>query len=192
MPLIYKPYQANIANKAGQKLYYPRLVKFSKMVNTQKMAELIAEKASLTPGDVHNVIRNLMSVMREQLLNSRTVRLEGLGTFTMIAKAGGKGVVLESKVSSSQIVSLRCQFTPEYTRSADGVTTRALTSGVEFVHVKDVAGGFVDGSLIKLLHSLCFLTLKKEAMKLFLEKLLDILEALLRFRRRKAKKTGDS
>ena len=99
MPLIYKPYQANIANKAGQKLYYPRLVKFSKMVNTQKMAELIAEKASLTPGDVHNVIRNLMSVMREQLLNSRTVRLEGLGTFTMIAKAGGKGVVLESKVS---------------------------------------------------------------------------------------------
>ena len=28
MPLIYKPYQANIANKAGQKLYYPRLVKF--------------------------------------------------------------------------------------------------------------------------------------------------------------------
>ena len=87
MPLIYKPYQANIANKAGQKLYYPRLVKFSKMVNTQKMAELIAEKASLTPGDVHNVIRNLMSVMREQLLNSRTVRLEGLGTFTMIAKA---------------------------------------------------------------------------------------------------------
>ena len=79
MPLIYKPYQANIANKAGQKLYYPRLVKFSKMVNTQKMAELIAEKASLTPGDVHNVIRNLMSVMREQLLNSRTVRLEGEG-----------------------------------------------------------------------------------------------------------------
>ena len=29
-------------------------------------------------------------------------------------------------------------------------------------------------------------------MKLFLEKLLDILEALFRFRRRKAKKTGDS
>ena len=29
-------------------------------------------------------------------------------------------------------------------------------------------------------------------MKLFLEKLLDILEALLRFRRRKAKQTGDS
>ena len=75
MPLIYKPYQATLANKEGQKLYYPRLVKFGKMVNTQKMAELIAEKASLTAGDVHNVIRNLMSVMREQLWVA--VRLSG-------------------------------------------------------------------------------------------------------------------
>ena len=130
MPLIYKPYQATLANKEGQKLFYPRLVKIGRTVNTQKMA------------DVHNVIRNLMSVMREQLLNSRTVRLEGLGTFTMVAKACGKGVEQESKVSSSQIVSLRCQFTPEYTRSA-GNTTRALTAGVEFVHVKDVAAGLI-------------------------------------------------
>ena len=99
MPLIYKPYQATLANKEGQKLFYPRLVKIGRTVNTQKMAELIAEKASLTAGDVHNVIRNLMSVMREQLLNSRTVRLEGLGTFTMVAKACGKGVEQESKVS---------------------------------------------------------------------------------------------
>ena len=73
MPLIYKPYQATLANKEGQKLFYPRLVKIGRTVNTQKMAELIAEKASLTAGDVHNVIRNLMSVMREQLLNSRGV-----------------------------------------------------------------------------------------------------------------------
>lgn len=141
MPLIYKPYQATLANKEGQKLFYPRLVKIGRTVNTQKMAELIAEKASLTAGDVHNVIRNLMSVMREQLLNSRTVRLEGLGTFTMVAKACGKGVEQESKVSSSQIVSLRCQFTPEYTarRKHDPRTD----AGVEFVHVKDVAAGLI-------------------------------------------------
>ena len=47
MPLIYKPYQATLANKEGQKLFYPRLVKIGRTVNTQKMAELIAEKASL-------------------------------------------------------------------------------------------------------------------------------------------------
>ena len=47
MPLIYKPYQATLANKEGQKLYYPRLVKFGKMVNTQKMAELSLQKRFL-------------------------------------------------------------------------------------------------------------------------------------------------
>ncbi len=89
MPLIYKPYQATLANKEGQKLYYPRLVKFGKMVNTQKM-----------------------------------------------------------EVSSSQITSLRCQFTPEYTRAANGSATRALTTGVEFVHIKDVAGSFVADDVV--------------------------------------------
>lgn len=48
-------------------------------------------KSSLTPGDVQNVIRNLMSTMRMHLLNSRTVRLNGLGTFTMKARTRGKG-----------------------------------------------------------------------------------------------------
>ena len=142
MPLIYKPYQANIANKAGQKLYYPRLVKFSKMVNTQKMAELIAEKASLTPGDVHNVIRNLMSVMREQLLNSRTVRLDGLGTFTMRARSTSKGVETADKVSPQQITTLWCQFTPEYRRPATGGgVTRAMLNGVSFENVANLGGG---------------------------------------------------
>lgn len=45
MPLIYKPYQATLANKEGQKLYYPRLVKFGKMVNTQKMAGIDCRKS---------------------------------------------------------------------------------------------------------------------------------------------------
>ena len=68
MPLIYKPYQATLANKEGQKLYYPRLVKFGKMVNTQKMAELIAEKASLTAGDVHNVILSAPHLLPDEYI----------------------------------------------------------------------------------------------------------------------------
>ena len=40
-------------------------------MHTQMIGETIAERSSLTAGDVHNVIRNLMAVMREQLLNSR-------------------------------------------------------------------------------------------------------------------------
>ena len=103
-----------------------------KAVDTQSLAESIAEKSSLTPGDVQNVIRNLMSTMRMHLLNSRTVRLYGLGTFTMKARTRGKGTEKAEDVNPNQVTALRCQFTPEYTRPAAIGTTRALIQGVEF------------------------------------------------------------
>lgn len=139
MPLIYKAIQSTLPTKEGEKLFYPVLVKMGKVVDTQKIGELIAQKASLTPGDVHNVVRNLMEVMREQLLNSRSVRLDGLGTFTMISRAGGKGVAAKADVSSEQIKGLRCQFTPEYTHPAGSTITRALTQGVEYVSLDEMA-----------------------------------------------------
>lgn len=138
MALIYKSFQSSLKTKSGKKLYYPTLVKYKKVVDTQKLAEIIATKASLTPGDVHNVVRNLMEVMKEQLLNSKTVRLDGLGTFTMKAHAGGNGVETANKVSPAQIKYLKCQFTPEYKRADGTTTTRALTTGVEYVHVNEL------------------------------------------------------
>ena len=70
--------------------------------------------------------------MRLQLLNSRSVRLDGLGTFTVIAQTRGKGVDAEKDVSPNQVTSLHFMFTPEYTRPAALGTTRALWQGVEF------------------------------------------------------------
>ena len=134
MPLFYKAVQSTIANKAGAKLWHLNLVKAGGTVATQQLAEVIAEKSSLTAGDVQNVVRNLMSVMREYLLNSRSVRLDGLGTFTMKACTRGKGVESADKVSPNQITALKCRFTPEYTRPAAIGTTRALTQGVQFLH----------------------------------------------------------
>ena len=62
----------------------------------------------------------------------RTVRLNGLGTFTMKARTRGKGTVKAEDVNPNQVTALRCQFTPEYTRPAAIGTTRALLQGVEF------------------------------------------------------------
>ena len=124
--------QSSLATKEGAKLWHLSLKKVGRAVDAQQLAEVIAEKSSLTPGDVHNVIRNLMTVMRSQLLNSRTVRLDGLGTFTMKARTRGKGVVKSEDVNPNQVTALRCQFTPEYTRPAAIGTTRALLQGVEF------------------------------------------------------------
>lgn len=138
MTLIYRAVQSNIASKDKEKKWHPCLVKMGAMVTTQKIGEIIAEKASLTPGDVHNVIRNLMAVMRQQLLNSHTVKLEGLGTFTMVCQSQGKGVSVEADVNAAQINYLRCQFTPEYNRLPGGGVTRAMTQGAEFIHINQL------------------------------------------------------
>ena len=132
MPLFYYARQSSLATKEGAKLWHLSLKKVGRAVDAQQLAEVIDEKSSLTPGDVHNVIRNLMTVMRSQLLNSRTVRLDGLGTFTMKARTRGKGTVKAEDVNPNQVTALRCQFTPEYTRPAAIGTTRALLQGVEF------------------------------------------------------------
>ena len=96
MPLLYYARQSQLKTKDGVKQWHLTLKKVGRAVSLQQLGEMVAEKCSATPGDVHNVIRNLMSVMRMQLLNSRTVRLDGLGTFTVIARTRGKGVDKEN------------------------------------------------------------------------------------------------
>ena len=145
MPLFYKAVQSPIANKTGAKLWHLNLVKAGGTVATQQLAEVIAEKSSLTPGDVQNVVRNLLSVMRVHLLNSHSVRLEGLGTFTMGIRSRGKGVDVEEKVNPNQITSVHCRFTPEYFRPIAVGTTRALTQGMTFAHA-DLIGKVVDNN----------------------------------------------
>ena len=89
-----------------------------------------------------------MSVMRMQLLNSRTVRLDGLGTFTVIARTMLRlysiFAVNEKDVNPNQVTSLHFMFTPEYTRPAALGTTRALWQGVEFE--KWTGGTATDGN----------------------------------------------
>lgn len=87
-----------------------------------------------------------MTAMRKELLNSRSVRLEGLGTFTMKACTQGHGVDQEEEVSPNQVAALRCLFTPEYTRPAAIGTTRALLQGVEFQKVSAIGGAINGGS----------------------------------------------
>lgn len=132
MTLFYKALQSSLAAKDGKKKYHPRLVKMKKVVTTQKIGELIAEKSSLTPGDVHNVIRNLMTVMREQLMNSRSVKLDGLGTFTVIATSSGRGVDTAAEVNPSQINYLKIQFTASANRASGVGVTRAMFSEVDY------------------------------------------------------------
>jgi len=132
MPVLFKAKKSTIADKEGNKKWYPQLVKIGKPVETQHIAELIAERSSLSVGDTHNVMRNLAPVMKELLTNGRSISIDGLGTFRMTCRSRG-GVETAEDVNAAQIKSLRIVFTPTATRSMGSATTRAMYTGVEYV-----------------------------------------------------------
>ena len=123
-----------MANKAGKKLYYPRVVRTGNVTIAQ-IAKEIAGYSSLSTGDVKSTIDNLITVMTAHLHASESVTLDGLGTFRMVMCAPGKGVENPKDVSASQ-AQFKVRFQPSSTRNSNGtLATRALVTGVKCVRI---------------------------------------------------------
>lgn len=130
MTVLYKPYQSTVETKDGKKLFYPRVIRTGN-VGTAKIAEEISRYSSLSPGDSKNTIDNLITVMTQHLQASQSVTLDGLGTFRMVMKAGGRGVETAKEVTASQ-ASLTVRFQPATTKNMDRtVATRSMVTGVK-------------------------------------------------------------
>jgi predicted histone-like DNA-binding protein len=147
MPVIYKSFQSVLANKAGKKLFYPRVI-LTGNVSTAKVAQEIAELSSLSTGDSKNVIDNLVTVMTRHLQSSESVTLDGLGTFRLSMKSTMNGVEDAAKVSATQ-ATLQVRFLPSAKRQLNGtVATRSLVTGVKCVRfdLQDAPGSDGGGS----------------------------------------------
>lgn len=130
MTVLYEAYRANMANKDGKKLYYPRVVRVGS-VNTATISEEIAQYSSLSPGDVKNALDNLVTVMTQHLQASQSVTLDGLGSFRIVMKSNGKGVETSDKVNAAQ-ATLYVRFLPASTLNPDRTkATRSLLTGAK-------------------------------------------------------------
>lgn len=135
MPLNYKAVQSNMPSADGKKKYHPHLVKIHKPVELVTLATEIAERSSLTPGDVYNVVQNLIGSMKFHLLNGETVKLDGLGSFTVKAHSEGNGVDTPEEVNHKQISYLTIQFTPTYKRMGGMGVLKPIFQGVKFQRI---------------------------------------------------------
>ena len=132
MPMYYKGRKSVLKTKDGKQQWYPQLVKAKTPITIDQLAAVIADKSSLTKGDVKNVLENLPDTLALFLMNSMSVNIANLGTFTAVASASGAGVDTEEEVSSKQIRSLKIRFTPSYKRSHFNGTTRSMYKDVVF------------------------------------------------------------
>lgn len=135
MELNYRAIQSSLESEDHTRKWFPLLVKHKEIISTRQLAIEVAEKSSLTPGDVINSVDGIFGSMARYLKGGYSVRLDGLGTFTLIAKSNGNGVNTPEEVNASQIKTLRVRFTPTYTRNSFNGTTRAMFSDVKFVRI---------------------------------------------------------
>jgi predicted histone-like DNA-binding protein len=115
----------------GTQLWYPRLVLVGKAADTQELGKRLARESTVSPADVHAVIRALPQVMADIMAEGRAVHLDGLGSFYYTIQSSGNGVQNESEVSSKQINGVRVQFIPTRERQGTQIT-RALVGNLSF------------------------------------------------------------
>ena len=85
MSVIYKvitrPTDPRVPN--SPKRYYPHLITLGQSVNLKYIAQKMQDRSSLSIGDIKSVIQNFVEKMKEQLLEGKSVNIEGLGVFML-------------------------------------------------------------------------------------------------------------
>jgi predicted histone-like DNA-binding protein len=71
----------------------------------------LAEVSSLSPGDVHNVIVNLIDQLPKWLMQGSSVKLDGFGTFRL--SFSSDGVETKEEVTANLIKDIRIIFEPD-------------------------------------------------------------------------------
>ena len=95
--IIYEVYQNQNEHNAAYGKWYGR-VKYLESLNTRKLSNHISEHGSIyTPDVVYGVMEKFRSCLLEMLLNSKKVKIEGLGTFYTTLECQKGGAVSKDK-----------------------------------------------------------------------------------------------
>ena len=116
-------------------------VKSLETLGLRKMAEHIAEHGSLYTSDVvFGVLEKFRKCCIEQLLNSRKVKIEGLGTFYTTCENKKGGAESKEKFVTQDIKALHIRFLPEQTTEMD-ISSRQFIKRAEFVNAETWLNG---------------------------------------------------
>lgn len=110
MAVIYKVYglHTDPRDKKSPKRYYPRAITLGRSVKLDFITDKIKDRSSLSAGDVKSVLQNFIEKLKEQLLEGKTVNIEGLGCFKLSLKS--KGEDTPEEVTAKSVDSVRICF----------------------------------------------------------------------------------
>ena len=132
--IIYEIYQNQVEDHPSNGKYFAR-VKSIETLNTRKMANHIAEHGSIyTPDVIFGVLEKFRSCLIEQLLNSRKVKIDGLGIFYLTAECAKGGAESPEKFNvQKNIEALHIRFLPD-TEQETNISSRQFLKKASFVN----------------------------------------------------------
>ena len=139
--IIYEVYQNKNEHNAAYGKWYGR-VKYLESLNTRKLSNHISEHGSIyTPDVVYGVMEKFRSCLLEMLLNSKKVKIEGLGTFYTTIECQKGGAVSKEKFSiQKDVKGLHIRFLPEQEQETN-ISSREFLKQAEFINVESLLKG---------------------------------------------------
>ena len=141
--VTYKLKQYKNSNSSYNNFFYPRAVITGEM-DLNDIAEKIQANCSLKKSDVLACLAELVEHVREALLDSKRVRLNGLGMFRI-------GIITKKMVEDIKefnvrecIGGYRVNFLPEYSIDANGRHSSKLIAGATVTSYQEYAEGVND------------------------------------------------
>ena len=131
--ILYEVKQNQNAYNAAYGKWYAQ-IKSLETLNTRKLAQHISEHGSIyTPDVVYGVLEKFRSCLLEMLLNSKKVKIEGLGTFYCTLENKKKGAPNKEDYNVREHISgLHIRFLPEST-TEENISSREFLKKAEFI-----------------------------------------------------------
>ena len=136
--IIYDVYQNKNAQNAAYGKYFGRIV-HTETLNTRKLARHIADHGSVYTQDVvEGVLTKAEARIVEMLLESKKIKLEGLGTFYLMAENKKGGAVSIDKFNPKTTFSgLHIRFLPDQGDEA-GLNSKDVLAKATFMWAEDL------------------------------------------------------
>ena len=136
--ILYEVYQNDIKDSESVMFgkWYARL-KSIETLSTERLAKHISEHGSVFTADVvEGVMKKVKTCLVEMLLESKKVKIAGLGTFYLTAECQKGGADKEEDFNVNQhLKALHIRFLPDQT-AEDNLSSREFIKKAEFVNIK--------------------------------------------------------
>jgi predicted histone-like DNA-binding protein len=111
--------RGNPGNRTAPKKFYPS-IQSSGRVTTREVAEMAAQRSTLSTMDMMAAIESFLAIIPEQLAKGNIVELGEFGNFWL--KTTSEGAATADEVRAAQITSLLPRFNPGklFKRTLDG------------------------------------------------------------------------